>query len=180
MLGDFNHPPNVDGLSWFSREVAPWIVSQFPGFQLRVIGRGSDAVVSKLGVSAVKGLGYVEDLIRETSSWAGMIVPTRIGGGTHVKVAEAMGRGIPIVTTAHGLRGYALVPGEHALVGDSIEAFGEACLRLLRNPQLGDSLARKSFEVYGRSLSPKAIQHVVEATVRTALENKNALKNEVS
>lgn len=178
MLGDFNHPPNVEGLTWFAREVVPWLLPRFPKLQLHVVGRGSDAVVSALGVPSVIGLGYVDDLVAETQSWAAMIVPTRIGGGTHVKVAEAMGRGIPIVTTAHGLRGYEMVPGEHALVGNSVEEFGEGCLRVLSDFSVGEQLAKRSFAVYERTLSPAAIQQVVEASVIAARNDKNVSRIE--
>jgi len=178
MLGDFNHPPNVEGLTWFARQVVPWLLPRFPNLQLRVVGRGSDAVTSNLAVRSVVGLGYVDDLVAETATWAAMIVPTRIGGGTHVKVAEAMGRGIPIVTTSHGLRGYDMIPGEHALVGNSVEEFGEGCLRVLSDFSVGNELAKRSFAVYERTLSPAAIQHVVEASVTAARNDKNVSRIE--
>lgn len=171
MLGDFNHPPNVVGLEWFVERVLPEIAKMLPSVQLRVVGRKSCEIALKFDNHRVKGLGYVQSLRGEVDAWSAMIVPTRIGGGTHVKVAEGFARGVPIVSTSHGTRGYSVNNGEHVLVSDSESQFGANCVRLLTDPNFGQKLAVNSFNLYNRFLSPTAIKNSVQEAVSAAISS---------
>lgn len=169
MIGDFQHLPNHDGLRWFVNNVWTTLRSMVPDLDLRLVGKGSGAIAEEFSGLGISGLGYVRDVAEETASWSCMIVPTRMGGGTHLKVAEGLARRIPIVTTSHGARGYELVSGKHAFVADGPAEFTEACATLIREPLVGDRLGEAGWELFQNCYSWESILPAVERTVQDCL-----------
>jgi glycosyltransferase involved in cell wall biosynthesis len=169
MIGDFNYLPNHDGLRWFMREVWGEIRAKVPGVELRLVGKGSDAIAATFPGEGVVGLGYVPDVAEETGSWSGMIVPTRLGGGTHLKVAEGLARRVPIVTTTHGSRGYSLVSGGHAFIADEAADFSRACVTLLGDPGVRERMSAEGWRLFNERYSWDSIQPAVERAVMDCL-----------
>ena len=165
MLGDFSYLPNIDGLRWFSKRVLPILRAGNPRFEIRLVGKGSDTLQGISSIPEITRLGFVEDLSTEMATWSAMVVPTRLGGGTHLKVAEALARGVPIVSTTHGLRGYYIEDNVHALRVDSPEDFAQACIGSLSKPKETAAIGaggRKYFEAH---LSETAIRGQVQAVL---------------
>jgi len=136
-------PPNVDGVMWFARSIYPLVRQEFPESRFYVVGQRPVAEVRALPESepSIDVTGYVADPTPYISSSACLIVPLRSGGGMRVKILEALARGIPIVSTTIGYEGIDLIPNKHLLVADEPEAFAAAVVRLLREPELGATLA---------------------------------------
>lgn len=169
MIGDFNYLPNHDGLKWFQREVWGRVREQVPDAELRLVGKGSDEIARIFPGVGVKGLGYVPDVAAEMGEWSCMIVPTRLGGGTHLKVAEGLARRVPIVTTGHGARGYQLVSGTHAFITDEPADFSDACVSLSRSDALRDRVGEAAWTLFNERYSWDSIQPAVERTVEDCL-----------
>lgn len=169
MIGDFNHLPNRDGFLWFAEKVWPALRSLYPDLELRLIGKGGEVVAGTVAEGGISGLGYVRDVTAEAATWSCMIVPTRMGGGTHLKVAEGLARRIPIVTTSHGARGYELVSGEHAMIANDALEFTEACAMLIREPNAGERLSAEGGRLFQKRYSWDSIQPAVERTVEDCL-----------
>ncbi|HYG22140.1 MAG TPA: glycosyltransferase family 4 protein [Verrucomicrobiae bacterium] len=165
MIGHFEHLPNLDGLKWFASEVWPHVRSKVPSAELRLVGKGSDSLSQKLNVPQIKGLGFVHDVAQEMATWSGMIVPTRLGGGTHLKVAEGLARRVPIVMTPHGARGYDVSHGCEALIAESSSEFAIACQRILLDPALGNRLAEAGWRLFNTRYSWESIAPTIAATV---------------
>ena len=172
MIGDFNYLPNHDGLRWFIREVWPKLKGRFPTVTLRLVGKGSAEIAGKFEDQGVEGLGYVSDVAQEIGSWSLMIVPTRLGGGTHLKVAEGLARGVPIVTTSHGARGYDLIPEVHAFVTDGVDEFIRGCSAILENPAVGQRLRQSGLELFRERFSWDSIHPAVEQVVAACLSRQ--------
>lgn len=173
MIGDFNYLPNHDGLKWFMREAWARVREQVAGAELRLIGKGSAEIARTFPGAGVAGLGYVPDVAEEMASWSCMIVPTRLGGGTHLKVAEGLARRVPIVTTRHGTRGYQLVSGEQAFVGDDPAGFAKACVTLLREPEVRNRMSEAGWRLFNDRYSWDSILPAVERTVADCLAGRS-------
>jgi glycosyltransferase involved in cell wall biosynthesis len=174
MIGDFGYLPNHDGLRWFINRVWPAVLQVMPSANLHLVGKGSVEVAREYAGQGVIGLGYVTDPTGEMASWSGMIVPTRLGGGTHLKVVEALARGIPLVATSHGARGYTLVNGQHALLGDTPEEFALQCMQILGDPLLGKHLGAAGRKLFRERYSWDSIKPSVERAVEHCLALKAA------
>lgn len=173
MIGDFNYLPNHDGLRWFMREVWRQVRARVPTAELRLIGKGSEAIATEFSGVGVVGLGFVPDVAKEIGTWSCMIVPTRLGGGTHLKVAEGLARRVPIVTTTHGSRGYQLVPGEQAFVTDDPGSYARACVTLLSDSSVRERVSEAGWKLFNDHYSWDSIQPAVERVVADCLSRKH-------
>jgi len=126
-VGGFSHGPNVDGIVWFCREIAPILRREGFGFEVQIAGSNPTADVWDLEREDTHVLGYVTDkrlleLYRDASL---VIAPLRFGAGVKGKVIEAMARGAPVATTSVGAQG--LSRAEDCLfLGDTPEEFAAA------------------------------------------------------
>jgi sugar transferase (PEP-CTERM/EpsH1 system associated) len=135
--------PNVDAVLWFADEVLPLIREQAPETRFWVVGKDPHPRLAPLADEAgVVLTGWVED-VRPYIAGAGVyVVPLRIGGGTRLKVLEAMAMSKAIVSTALGCEGFDLVPDQELLVADTPADFAAAVLTLLRDPERRQRLGR--------------------------------------
>ena len=85
--------------------------------------------------------GYVDDVRPIVARAACCVVPIRRGGGTRIKILEAMALGTPVVSTSKGAEGLAVTPEENILIGDTAEEFAQQTVRVLTNPVLRGHLA---------------------------------------
>ncbi|MDP1678931.1 MAG: glycosyltransferase family 4 protein [Candidatus Nitrotoga sp.] len=132
-VGSFTHEPNIDAMHYLCEEVLPLIVEAEPEVILRIVGNAPTQEILQLASAHVEVLGYVPETrpFLETSTIS--IAPLRFGGGMKGKIGEAMSYGLPVVTTAIGIEGFGLNPGEHILVGNDPRSFADAVIKLLRD-----------------------------------------------
>jgi polysaccharide biosynthesis protein PslH len=159
--GKMDFRPNVDAVLWFNQEVLPLIRRESPGTRFWVVGKDPHPRLSALASDGTIELtGWVED-VRPYIAAAGVyVIPLRIGGGTRLKVLEAMAMGRAIVSTALGCEGFDLVPGQELVVADTPAAFAEAVVSLLRDPARRARLGRAARRFAGarydwRTIVPK-------------------------
>jgi glycosyltransferase involved in cell wall biosynthesis len=91
--------------------------------------------------------GFVDDvrpLIAQ--SWIS-VVPLHTGGGTRLKILEAMALGTPVVATSKGAEGLDVQSGRHLLIADTPEAFAQSAIRLLKEPELRRQLAKSAYQL---------------------------------
>ena len=126
-VGGFAHGPNADGITWFSREIAPVLRSNGFDFTLQIVGSNPTSEVWDLEAEDTHVLGFVnDDKLRELyRSSSAVIAPLRFGAGVKGKVVEAMARGVPVVTTSAGAQGLEGAD-EFLFVGDSAADFAAA------------------------------------------------------
>lgn len=132
-VGSMDWLPNIDGIRWFAAEVWPLIRQRKPAVRLAIVGRLPPAEITALAErdKNIVVTGTVPDV--RPYFWGGTvsIVPLRIGGGTRLKIFEAIGARIPVVSTAIGAEGLPLTAGEHIAIGDTPAGFAARCLALL-------------------------------------------------
>jgi glycosyltransferase involved in cell wall biosynthesis len=137
--GSFRYLANHDAMQWFISEILPRVRAVRPGVELRITGdAGGRSVPPGAGV---RHCGHVDDIRPLVAqSWISL-APIRVGGGTRMKILEAMALGTPVVATRKGAEGLGVTPGEHLLVADDAAAFADHLLRLLGDPALRRRLA---------------------------------------
>jgi glycosyltransferase involved in cell wall biosynthesis len=140
--------PNADGVQFFCREILPIIRRAEPEVTFTIVGRSPTPAVRRLCEErGVEVTGRVEDIRPYLARSAVYVVPLRIGGGTRLKIFEAMSSGRAVVSTSIGAEGLPTENGRHLLVADTPGAFAEAVVRLLR-----DVPARQTIEREARAL----------------------------
>jgi polysaccharide biosynthesis protein PslH len=162
-IGTMYWPPNVDSMLYFHTEIWPKIKDRVPNVRLNIVGARPTAAIRALGDvdPAINVAGSVPDVRPYAEDCAAFIVPLRSGSGMRVKILNALAMGLPVVSTTVGAEGIDVTDGENILLADSPEAFAEAVLRLLSEPELGARLGavgrrlmveRYSWDVVGRLL----------------------------
>lgn len=141
-FGRLDYYPNVDGLAYFVREVMPILEARRPGVHLHVVGSGARREVEALIAAdrAVTLVGHVPDLRQSLREASVVIVPLRVGGGTRLKILEALSMAKPVVSTAIGAEGIDVVSGEHLLLAEAPDAFADAVADLLDHPDRAAAL----------------------------------------
>lgn len=140
--GSFRFFANYDAMYWFLSDIYPFIRASVP--QATVTITGDPAGRDLPHAANVTLTGFVDDIRPWIAESAVSIVPLRIGGGTRLKILEAMALGTPVVTTSKGAEGLAVHDGEHLLIADTPRSFAEATVHLLNNPEAGRQMARNA------------------------------------
>ncbi|MEE7547575.1 glycosyltransferase [Xanthomonas sp. Kuri4-1] len=163
-VGGFRHPPNVDGVRWFIREVFPRIRAQLPDVLFHCVGADVPDELQRLAdaCEGVQLLGHVPVLAPYMDGMRVAVAPLRFGAGVKGKVNLSMAHGQPVVATLCAVEGMHLRDGEDVLVADDAEGFADAVVRLYRDPQLWQRLAGNGLHNVARHFSLEA----AHATVR--------------
>jgi polysaccharide biosynthesis protein PslH len=132
--GSMDWLPNEDAMQYFCEHVLPLIRAEVPEVRLSIVGRAPTPAVRKLAVdAAVHVTGRVDDVRPFVRDAAVYVVPLRIGGGTRLKIFEAMAMGKAVVSTTVGAEGLPVTSGEHLMLADDPVSFARAVVRLMRN-----------------------------------------------
>ena len=146
--GSMDWLPNEDGMTYFCREILPLIRRVEPGVTLSIIGRSPTPAVKRLaGESGVEVTGRVDDVRPHIARGAVYVVPLRIGGGTRLKIFEAMSMGKAVVSTTVGAEGLPVTAGRDIAIADEPARFAQAVVHLIR-----DTAARRRIEEAARRI----------------------------
>jgi glycosyltransferase involved in cell wall biosynthesis len=146
--GSMDWLPNEDAIQFFTREIMPLVRERVPGVRLTVVGRKPYASLVELAKRdpSVVVTGRVEDVRPYMERAAAYVVPIRVGGGTRLKIYEAMAMEKPVVSTTVGAEGLPLSDGEDLLLADTPRAFADAVVRVLTDAGLARSLGARAAE----------------------------------
>ena len=146
--GSMDWMPNEDGIRWFVDEVLPRIHAVNPGVTVTVVGRNPPPAIQALAGRdpRVRVTGTVPDVRPYLQRAAVFVVPLRVGGGTRLKIFEALAMECALVTTTVGAEGLPVQAGTHALLADEPQAFATAVLHLLAEPDEAARLGRTGAE----------------------------------
>jgi len=170
--GSMDWMPNEDGVFNFVEESFPLIRREIPNAELWVVGRKPSDKLKALATptSGVHVTGTVDDIRPYVWQSAVYIVPLHIGGGTRIKIFEALGMGKAVVSTTIGAEGLPVTHGEHLILADTPADFAHESVRLMRDPAARDRLgsnARALLEQhYGWGAVAEDFTRVLHLTVR--------------
>jgi len=132
--GSMDWLPNEDGMLFFCRDILPRIRRVEPGVTLSIVGRNPTPAVRRLaGQDGIEVTGRVDDVRPHMARASVYIVPLRIGGGTRLKIFEAMAMGKAVVSTTVGAEGLPVRAGSDIVIADEPARFAQAVLHLLRH-----------------------------------------------
>ncbi len=156
-LGNVDSKPNIDAIRFFASEVLPPLLARSPEATLDVIGPGADGADGRFG-PRVRFRGFVPDLDAALADYDMLVAPLRFGGGTKLKVLDAMANGIPVVTTSVGAEGLSITHGEHAWLAETAPELVEGILRVKQDVELGNRLSSTAFALVRERFSWDAIR----------------------
>jgi len=147
--GSMDWLPNEDAIQYFTKEILPLIKKRVPDTTLTVVGRNPYQSLIELGKrdASVIVTGRVEDVRPYMEEAGAYIVPIRIGGGTRLKIYEAMAMGKPIISTTVGAEGLPVRDGEELLLADTPEAFADAVVRVITDEKIAHELGARATRV---------------------------------
>jgi glycosyltransferase involved in cell wall biosynthesis len=161
-FGLLSYVPNLDGVIHFVEDIWPRIAEAHPDARLKIVGGRPPPSLLALAGPRVELTGFVPDLRPHLAAAAAVVVPLRLGGGTRLKIVEAMAMGKAIVSTTLGAEGIEAAPGRDLLIEDQPPAFADAVNRLLADPHLaaciGQSARRLAVERYSWSGAAQTLE----------------------
>ncbi len=152
--GKMDFRPNVDAMLWFAQEVFPLIRQHRPQVRLAVVGQRPHPRLDPLRAApGVTLTGWVADVRPYIAGATVYVAPLRVGGGTRLKLLQAMAMGAAVVSTSLGAEGFPVTHGRELLLADTPDDFAQAVLTLLNSPeqraQLGAAARRFAESAYG-------------------------------
>jgi glycosyltransferase involved in cell wall biosynthesis len=168
-FGTLNYGPNADGIIWFCRQVLPGIRARRPDVTLEIIGLDPpERVLALHDPPRVVVIGPVDDVRPHLWRATATVVPLLLGGGTRLKVVEALAAGCPVISTTVGAAGLAVADGRDLLLADGAEEFVEAGLRVIGDPLLASRLGQAGMEA-ARRYDWSRVAPVLEAALCRAI-----------
>lgn len=141
--GSMNFRPNYAAMKWFIKSIYPLILEAVPDAQLLITGGGKDRDLPD--AKNLRRLGHVPDVRPYLTSATVAVVPLLHGGGTRLKILEAMALNTPVIATTKGAEGLEVTDGQEILIADEPDHFASQVVSVLRNPELGDKLAGHAY-----------------------------------
>jgi glycosyltransferase involved in cell wall biosynthesis len=170
--GSLDWYPNISGLRSFVRNIWPVLKERCPGVRLYLAGRSPGAGVVELAESdpAIHLVADPADIRPWIWKASVFICPIIDGGGTRLKILDALAMGKAVVTTTIGREGLLVEPGESILVADTPEEFAQETLRAMREPTLRDRLGAEGRAMVERCYAWEVVGRHLESAYQRALE----------
>ena len=170
--GSLTYSANYDAVAHFLGDIFPHIQADVPGVKFKVTGSTQGVALDNLPLTNhVTFTGYLQDVRPVVArSWA-CVVPLRAGGGTRLKILEAMGLGTPVVSTSKGAEGLGVTHEADILIADDPADFAAQTVRLLRDPDLRQRLSENGRRLvenkYDWRLIGEQFNQLIESVVDT-------------
>lgn len=162
-VGSLDWLPNQDGLDFFARAIWPLIRSRRPAARFQIVGRHPPEEIRQLErIEGIEVVGTVPDTRPWLAQAALAVVPLRIGGGTRIKIFEAMAMGKAVVSTTLGAEGLPVTSGEDVLLADQPEQFASAVVDLLENPEKRRAIAGSARRLVEENYSAETVARQFE------------------
>lgn len=146
-VGNMGYRPNIDAMTHFLQAIYPRIRKEVPSLEMWIVGINPSSEVKQLAGDGVHVTGSVDDLLPFYRRSTVCVVPLRAGGGTRLKILEAMAVGRPVVSTSIGCEGLDVTDGDHLFIADRDEQFAEKTLQLLADRDLCKRITASAWEL---------------------------------
>jgi glycosyltransferase involved in cell wall biosynthesis len=174
MIANWTTDQNVDAAHHAVRDVLPRVRALLPDVRLRLVGRGPERIADLVGAEGVDVVGPVAAVDTELMAASVVVVPMRYGGGTRLKVLEALAHGVPTVSTTLGCEGTDTQDMEHLLIRDDPDDFATAVHEVVTDHALAERLAVAGRLHYERRFRPEVAVDAITALADRVLARDTA------
>jgi sugar transferase (PEP-CTERM/EpsH1 system associated) len=141
--GAMDYPPNMDAAGWFCNEILPVLQRNVPRLGFKIVGKNPHPQVLELAKrNRVEVTGTVADIRGYVAGALALVVPLRSGGGTRLKILEAMAMERPVISTSVGAEGLKVTPGTDILIADDAEQFANHIQSLVKSSETANRLGK--------------------------------------
>lgn len=170
--GSMDWLPNHDAMLYFIQDILPLIRETIPDVRLTIVGRNPFPRLNELSRRdpRIVVTGRVDDVRPFMERAAAYVIPLRIGGGTRLKVFEAMAMEKPIVSTSIGVEGLPVRDGEHVLIADHPREFARCVLRVLKEEAFAARLAQQAAAYVRREFGWERVAQAFALVCRQTVE----------
>ena len=176
--GTMNFEPNMDGVEYFCREIWPRVLKAVPNARFRIVGKEPVAAVRKLASETIEVTGTVPSVVDHLKQAWVLVVPLRMGGGTRLKIYEGMAMGRATVSTTIGAEGLDVRNAKDIILADEAEAFANAVITLLREPEMRkryESAAAEAVTRFGWSSVAERFAQILGAQIPARSSNQSTI-----
>jgi sugar transferase (PEP-CTERM/EpsH1 system associated) len=168
-IGSLDWLPNEEGLEFFVRDIWPEIRRQRPDALFQIVGRSPSAAIGRLAAApGVELVGAVPDVRPYVAAASLVVVPLRIGGGTRIKIFEAMAMGKAVVSTTLGAEGLAVTSGDNVMLADAPADFAASVVSLLADQSRRASIGARARSLVEQNFSSETVGRQFEQICLTA------------
>lgn len=175
-VGGFQHPPNVDAVLWFAREIWPLVHAQLGEARWHIVGSKTPPEISALAGEHILVHGFLPDLEPLLDGCRLSVAPLRYGAGVKGKVNMSMSYGCPVVATGMAVEGMYLVAGRDVLVADAAADFAHKVVALYQDTELWQALSDASLENVEAHFSLTAARAKLKQLWRQAEPEQGAVR----
>jgi sugar transferase (PEP-CTERM/EpsH1 system associated) len=150
-VGTLNYHANVSGVLHFAKSIFPHILERNPDIQWYIVGKDPTDEIEDLASENIIVTGPVPDVRPYLSKAAVVVAPLLVGGGTRLKILEAMAMQKAVVSTSIGAEGIGAKHGENIILADSDQGFASEVNNLLEDQNMAERLgcaARRYVEAH--------------------------------
>jgi glycosyltransferase involved in cell wall biosynthesis len=141
-VGNFRHPPNVEAAMRLAMKIHPLVVARRPDVLLEIVGPGPPDALRALASDSIRVTGRVAAVVEHLDRAAVVVAPLELGGGTRVKVLEALAAGKAVVASSRAVEGTDAASADAVIVADGSAATAAAVVSLLDDPTRRAALSR--------------------------------------
>jgi glycosyltransferase involved in cell wall biosynthesis len=166
-LGSMDWEPNIDAVIYYCQEIFPQVRAELPSAIFQIVGRNPHSRVKQLGSESVQVTGTVPSVAEYLCDATLVVVPLRIGGGTRLKIFEAMAMGKAVISTSIGAEGLDVKNGRDLILADDAATFSEATIVLLKDARLRRRYEQAAAQLAAQYDWSKIVQRFVEVLHET-------------
>ena len=150
-VGSMDYHANIDAAVNFAREVWPQLRERRPELIFTIVGKDPAPEVRELAqIPGVEVTGTVDDVRPFYRDASAAVVPLKVGGGSRLKILEAMAAGVPVISTTLGAEGLEVLHDENILIADTTEQLVQAITSVIENKTRRDQLSAAGRELVSR------------------------------
>ncbi len=164
-VGNFGHPPNIDAVQYFVKEIFPSVKKELGNIKFYIVGNNPPPEIQQLNGEDIVVTGFVPELKPYLVKARVSVSPLRYGAGMKGKIGEALSYGLPVVTTSIGAEGMQLIHEQHVLLADTADDFARQVIRLYKDRELWEKLSQSGKQLiedqWGPATTQKKLQNIL-------------------